>query len=368
MNEGEYMNRIFKSMIISLALIASSFASMVPLTSPVSATTGAECTDNAVVRCGVYSLASMRTAYKGDVKAAYNYFGITDGMVSGTTATIKEGQVNRNGNVIVDGNVIATGAITAGRHDRTGSTQFTAGGSTFYQRPASVGLVSDTTLEAYVMVDKNGQFLGAVLKPCGNPVKATPKVVKVPAAACTAVTAHKLTRTTYRFTGTASVKDGATISAYVFAVKGPSATNTYTVNSTTTTATTPTVPVTAGTHTVTLTVKTSLGDKTGANCATTFKVEEEPKTPPVVVTKTVVCNPATGQTITVEEKEAKNYKPVGDVACQPKVESATTEKVEVIASTGPGEILGGVAGLGSLTAAGYYLRASRQRLIDTIKR
>ncbi len=355
-------------MIVSLALIASSFATMVPLTTPVSAATVTDCSDNAVVRCGVHTVSELQSSYKGDVKAVFNHMGITDGMVSGT-ANIKNGVVTKSGDVLVGGKVIATDAISVGRTNKPGSTAFTAGGTTFYQRSTSSTFTS-SQLDAYVMVDNTGRFLGAVIKSCGNPVKATPPVVKTPVAACTAVTAHKLTRTTYRFTGTASVKDGATISAYVFAVKGPSSTNSYTVNSTTTTATTPTVTVTdAGTYTVTLTVKTSLGDKNGANCVTTFTVEKEPKTPPVVVpTKTVVCNPATGQTITVEEKEAKNYKPVGDVACQPKVESVTTEKVEVIASTGPGEILGGVAGLGSLTAAGYYLRASRQRLINTLRK
>ncbi|MEO5691245.1 MAG: hypothetical protein ABIQ64_03605 [Candidatus Saccharimonadales bacterium] len=362
------MKRLLRALVISLALVTSSFASIVPLaTTPVSAATVTDCSDNAVVNCGVHTVNELQSSYKGDVKAVYNHMGITDGMVSGT-ANIKEGVVTKSGDVLVGGKVIATDAISVGRTNKPGSTAFTAGGTTFYQRSTSSTFTS-SQLDAYVMVDNTGKFLGAVIKSCGNPVKATPVVVKVPAAACTAVTAHKLTRTTYRFTGTATVKDGATISAYVFAVKGPSATNSYTVASTTTTATTPTVTVTAaGTYTVTLTVKTSLGDKTGANCATTFTVEKEktPETPAPV--KTVVCNPATGQTITVEEKDAKNYKPVGDVACQPKVESAKTEKVEVIASTGPGEILGGVAGLGSLTAAGYYLRASRQRLINTLKK
>lgn len=51
-----------------------------------------------------------------------------------------------------------------------------------------------------------------------------------------------------------------------------------------------------------------------------------------------------------------------------KVESAKDEQPVVIASTGPAEVIGGVAGLGSLTAAGYYLRASRQRVFDAFKK
>lgn len=348
----------------------TSVFSIVPLATPVSATaTGGECDDNAVVRCGIYSTADLKAKYTGDVKAAYNYFGITDGMINGTAATIKNGTVNRNGDVILDGKVIATGAITAGRHNITGSTKFTAGGSTFYQRPTTVSFISREVFEAFIMVDSNGQFMGAVLKPCGNPVKATPVVLKKPAAVCTAVTVDKISRTQYRFTATATVKDGATISGFSFKV---SSTTTYYTKSVTTTATAATSPEfelkNPGNYTVIATAKTSVGDKSGEDCTAKFTVEKEPETPVVTPTKVEVCNPETGQTITVDEKDASKYKPVGDVACQPKVESAKDEKPQTIASTGPAEVIGGVAGLGSLTAAGYYLRASRQRVFDAFKK
>lgn len=348
----------------------TSVFSIVPLATPVSAAaTGGECDDNAVVRCGIYSTADLKARYTGDVKAAYNYFGITDGMINGTTATIKSGTVNRNGDVILDGKVVATGAITAGRQNISGSTKFTAGGSTFYQRPSTVSFVSRSVFEAYIMVDSNGQFMGAVLKPCGNPVKAKPVVVKNPAAACTAVTVDKISRTEYRFTATATVKDGATISGYSFKVSNASSNEVKSLTSTATSATSPVFTLkNAGEYTVIATVKTSLGDKTGADCTAKFTVEKEPEVPVVTPTKVTVCNPANGQTITVNEEDASKYKPVGDVACQPKVESAKDEKVTAIASTGPAEVLGGVAGLGSLTAAGYYLRASRQRLFSAIKK
>lgn len=359
------MTACIKYLAISLMLVMTSLFSAVPLTTPVSAAaTGGECDDNAVVKCGIYSTSDLKARYKGDVKAVYNYFGITDGMINGTTATIKNGEVHRNGDVIVGGKVIATDAITAGRHNLTGSTKFTAGGSTFYQRPSTVSFVSRDIFEAYVFVDANGNFLAAVLKPCGNPVKATPKVVKKPSAVCTAVTLQKISRTEFKFKGTASTKDGATISAYTFKITGP-INKTETVTSSSTLATTDTVTLDkAGTYTVALTVKTSVGNKTGPDCTASFVVKEEEK-PPVTPTKTTVCNPANGQTITVDEDQASQYKPVGDAACQPKVESATVEK---IASTGPADIFTGVAGLGSLTAAGYYLRASRNRLLGVIKK
>lgn len=359
------MNRILKHLLISFALVASSLFAVAQLSTPVSANaTGGECDDNAVVRCGIYSVEALRSHYKGDVKAAYNHFGISTSMIDGSGATIRNGHVNKNGDVVLDGKVIATGAITAGRQNIPGSTKFTAGGSTFYERPSTVSFISRDVFEAYIMVDKDGAFLGAVLKPCGNPVKAKPKVVKKPAATCSSVTAHKLSRTSYRFTGQASTVDGATISSYSFVITGPNTNRTVPVNTTSRSATTPTVSLTeAGTYAVTLTVKTSVGDRTGANCKTTFTVDKEPETP--APAKTVVCNPANGQTITVDEKDADKYKPVGDEACQPKVESV---KVEKIAETGATDYLMGATGLGSLTAAGYYLRASRQRLLVALKK
>lgn len=359
------MSPRIKYVLLSIMLIMTSLLSIVPLSTPVSASaTGGECNDNAIVKCGIYSRSDLEKRYTGDVKAVYNYFGITDGMIAGTSATIKNGEVTKAGNVVVDGKVIATNAITAGRQHMTGDTSFKAGGTTFYQRSTAISFVSRDVFQAYVMVDSEGNFLGAVLKPCGNPVKATPKVVKKPAAECTALTIQKISRTEYTFTAKATVKDGATISGYIFQVKGAGTSQTQTVNTTAATATTETVQVAKpGTYTVTVTVKTSVGNKTDTtNCQKEFTVEKEVVVTP---TKTTVCNPANGQTITVEEKDASQYKPVGDVACQPKVESA---KVETIASTGPADILGGVAGLGSLTAAGYYLRASRSRLLSVIKK
>lgn len=349
----------------------TSVFSIVPLATPVSAAaTGGECDDNAVVRCGIYSTDDLKKKYTGDVKAVYNHMGITDGMINGTSATIKNGTVLKNGDVVVDGKVIATGAVTVGRHNIGNSTQFTAGGSTFYQRPTTVSFVTRDVFEAYVFVDNDGKFLGAVLKPCGNPVTAKPVVVKKPAAACTAVTVKKISRTEYRFSATATVKDGATISQYVFEVTGPKTSTEETVTTESTSARSPVFTLEdVGDYTVEVTVVTSLGNKSGEDCTAEFTVEKEPEEPVVAPTKVEVCNPETGQTITVNKEDASKYKPVGDVACQPKVESAKVEApVTAIASTGPAEVIGGVAGLGSLTAAGYYLRASRQRVFDAFKK
>lgn len=328
----------------------------------------ADCDDNAVVRCGVYSLSEMRTNYKGDVKVIYNYFGMTDSMISGTGVQTKEGYVTKSGDVVVDGTVVATDAVSAGRQYKPGSTKVVKSTATFYTRPTTVSF-NVSKINAFIFVDNTGKFLGAVLKDCGNPIKATPKVVPKPAAACTNVKGHKISRTEYTFTATASTSNGATISSYTFTVSGPSTSKHVVVTTTSKTATTPTVSLkNPGTYTIYVTVKTSVGDRTSGTCNVRVTVDKEPTPEPEKVT---VCNPTTGVTITVDKNKADQYKPIGDVACQPKVETTTTTKgepVQTIASTGPVDYLVGTAGLGSLTAASYYLHVSRRRIADALRK
>lgn len=82
--------------------------------------------------------------------------------------------------------------------------------------------------------------------------------------------------------------------------------------------------------------------------------------PPTMVQ---VCNPATGQTITVNQSEAGNYKPVGDVACQPTTPPTPPE----LPHTGPADIIGGTVGIGALIAAiGYYVASRRGLLAELL--
>ncbi len=119
------------------------------------------------------------------------------------------------------------------------------------------------------------------------------------------------------------------------------------------------------------------------------KTAPKPKPTPVVVTKVKVCNPASGHTITVDETEASDYKPVGDAACSnitvcrlsdkktvtikesvfdsskySKDTSDCKEQPAVIPHTGPSDLIIGGLGASSLTAAGYYFHASRRNLLE----
>ena len=87
------------------------------------------------------------------------------------------------------------------------------------------------------------------------------------------------------------------------------------------------------------------------------------KQPFTVVPPTMVqvCNPATGQTITVNQSDQGNYKPVGDVACQPIPPQ--------LPHTGPADIIGGTVGIGALIASiGYYVASRRGLLTELLGR
>lgn len=292
-------------------------------------------------------------------------------------------------------------------------------------------------------------------------------VEQAPVAACEAVSVEKLGRTSFKFNGTASADNGASISQYIFRVyKGDNLVDTKTVDSTAKSASVNYTQETAGDYKVVLTVKTSLGDKTATSCEQPFTVSP-PKVPGVsinklvngkdyvrtpvgvvfdyqlkvtntgdvdlanaVVTDTpekgvelvsaevgsitgntwtytipelkigesmeftlkgkvlkyqagrinntacvdapevpgnpddcdnaevevpkdvVVCNPATDETITVKEEDAKNYAPVGSSQC---------EEVPVeLPTTGPADAAMKFIGLASLTGATVYYAASRR--------
>lgn len=138
-----------------------------------SAANAQDCSDNSVIRCGVQSIGELRAKYEANVngtKDIYTYFGLTKSIVN--EARVVNGLVNKNGTVTVSSKTVAKNALTAGRQFIPGSTKVTYGKTTFYTRTPSVSFLSNS-LEAYVFTDSKGQFLGAVIKECGNPVKGT---------------------------------------------------------------------------------------------------------------------------------------------------------------------------------------------------
>ena len=156
-----------------------------------------DCDNNAVIECGALTATELQQKYNASpsAQAIYTYFNISPADISNLTSTsancenfntasnpangVCAGTVTKSGTVLINGQIVAINAMTAGRQNMPGSTQETAGNTTFYTRPPSVSFVSDN-LDAFVVMN-NGQFQYAILSSCGNPVRATPTTKAPPA-------------------------------------------------------------------------------------------------------------------------------------------------------------------------------------------
>jgi len=132
-----------------------------------------DCDSNAVMNCGALSTTELQQKYSNKgVAQIYAHFGITAADVKATGSTAVSGLVYKDGTVRVNNTIVATGAVTAGRENISGSTKVTTGGVTFYKREPKVSF-NPNYLAAFVIM-KDGVFQYAILGACGNPVKATP--------------------------------------------------------------------------------------------------------------------------------------------------------------------------------------------------
>lgn len=138
------------------------------------------CDSNAVIWCGVTDVSMLQNRYaKGDghnsavsIQHIYAWFGISGSAISAMSSDTVNGSVTKSGNVFVGNRLVATNALTGGRQNIPGSTQESWGGTNFWIRKPSVSFL-DNSLSAFVVI-KNGQFQFAVIKSCGNAVKAAP--------------------------------------------------------------------------------------------------------------------------------------------------------------------------------------------------
>lgn len=291
-----------------------------------------DCSSNSVIRCGTFSIDTLRKKYNAGthgVKNIFWHFGITSDTIN--NKKVRNGYVTRGGDVVVDGKVVASNAVTAGRQYMPGSTKATNGGTTFYVRKPSVSF-KQNSLSAYVFFNSNGTFAGAVIKDCGNPVKATNKVTpKKPQVVCEGLTATRISKSNtagtakYRFTGTGRGIDGGKVVSYTFQFSdgrkefSKSRTVEHTFKE-------------AGTHTVKLTVKGSINGKSvwanSSKCKVTIKVDKpEPK-------KIKVCDLSSKKVVTINEDEYDSKKHSKDLDdCKEvvkKIEVCELETKEII--------------------------------------
>jgi cell division septation protein DedD len=157
----------FVGILVVTGLKASGMVSALSISSP------RDCDSNAVITCGALTTSELQTRYKNaGVSSIYNYFKISSKDISNISKTAESGRVYKDGKVTINGVIVATGAVTAGRENISGSTKVTSGTVTFYTRQPKVSFNPDY-INAFVVME-SGQFKFAILGACGNPVKATP--------------------------------------------------------------------------------------------------------------------------------------------------------------------------------------------------
>jgi uncharacterized repeat protein (TIGR01451 family) len=215
----------------SFVLVIASIAALATMGGAAAApSTTPDCDANAAVWCGVSQagslaneIAQVKKVYaNGDghnkyytIQDMYNYFGMSTSVINGmSTSNVVSGYVTKTGDVYAGNTLVATGAVTAGRQNMTGSTAVKYGATTFYTRTPSVSF-QDSELGALVNM-KNGVFQSAILVSCGNPVKATPKKPNY------SITKQVATAANGSFGSSVSVQSGAAV-FYKIAVKSTGA-------------------------------------------------------------------------------------------------------------------------------------------------
>lgn len=260
-----------------------------------------------IVSKGTWSYQAVKDAYNNnkEVRAIYDRYGV--GRV--INATPVEGFADaRNNTITVNGKVVAANVMTVqrrhvNRHQPDGWHKIGNSSYPYYYISNSFESMPKYGLNqpAFVWLDKDGKFIAAIAKDCGNPLwgyampvppkppkKETPK----PALTCNALSAKLVagTRNTYSFTVAATKKDGATIADYTFDF-GDGTTKTTADTTITHTYAKP------GNYKVRVTVngkETAAVHKTSEACATTVTVAADP---------IKVCDTTTKQIVTIERND-----------------------------------------------------------------
>lgn len=178
---------------------------------------------------------------------------------------------------------------------------------TVYARPMKLANGQDRIYGWVGHSAKIGWF--AIMQECGNlvtnSVPPPPPPPPQPNAVCQALSIVPISRTSYRLNGQGSAVNGAAIKGYTYVVKDSSgkvvANKTVATNATTSSIT---QALATGSYTAQLTVNTSLGAKTGANCQKQLTIAPPNKCPlnPLLTVEDSDCQPCPGdQTIWVKD-------------------------------------------------------------------
>lgn len=269
-----------------------------------------------MVRGGVWSGSQMMNHYDAntnDIRSLFDTIGITRAELSNATRNLQTLHSR-------DGNYSWGMTPHFGSAQGEGSYSVKSAGSgmrNFYYRPHQ--LWGNFTYTAYVGHSaKFGWF--AIMRNCGNlitksipPAPTCPpgqigtypncSTPPAPIVTCNALEIKQGDNNKYQFTANTSAANGATIQKYVF--------NVYRGNSLVKTleSTTPDVTYqekTPGSYKVTVTLKTSLGDRTSTGCQKTFNIAEPERCPqnPTLLKDDPRCQPCAGNpTLWIEDKQ-----------------------------------------------------------------
>lgn len=335
----EELTRRTGLILTALALVAQSFAVFSPPQSANAAST------SDFIYGGVSSVSAVLSAYDNpntDIKKIMDYAGITRGEL----AAMKDGGINSQ--------QYGKGAgawLTWGRTSRfsaaQGQVEHNISGTIVYSKPLWLYDTTSWTTDhgsyypAFIGTSaKMGTF--AIMKSCGNllttklpaPTPVPPIIVAVcrpgvgiiqipqtdkqpsdleassgecqPASTCSLLTVNSVDRTHVTLTAQAGVDRGATVSGYTFTIRKDSATGATTVEktypSTATSYKTESIELaTSGTYFASVTVHTSLGDRSissNANCGQTFSIAQPSKCQYnlLLIATSPECQPCPGNT------------------------------------------------------------------------
>jgi hypothetical protein len=149
-------------------------------TSALAISTGKDCDDYSIIRCGVTSTGDLLARYRASsyVQAAYANMNISGADITNMGTTAVAGTVYDDGTVYLGSqklakNEVAKDVRTEARLRVTnGDQKESLNNHTFYKRSLASSWTHKSAA-AYVVM-KNNVFQFAILAPCGNPIKGTP--------------------------------------------------------------------------------------------------------------------------------------------------------------------------------------------------
>lgn len=424
-----YKERTMKKFYASLLLLLAVASSALALNFGASESQAAvwnerDYSDNAIIKGGAMTRSELKQKVNNstELQKLFAHVGISKQMID--SGTVKDGLVYQNGNVTVgtEGNdkIVATDAHSVGRHYYAPNSEaFKVGDRTYYKRPTSNPHIFQNGLPqtAYIFYDAQGNYVGAIIKGCGNPIFSKPKEEPKPAPeyACVSVSRIKQADPNkYVFRAKSSVENGAKATGFTIEF-GDGKSEKVGVERTEGKYAYADIPHTyakAGTYNVKLTAHFTVNgktvSKTAENCQKSVTIPKEEEKPAPVPEKEQVCELKSGRIITINEEdfdaelysrdfddckmevcvidtkevitidrpdydesihttdmsvceEVEEEEVLGEQAPKPTPKGETPE---VIASTGPAEIISGLFGSSALALGAVSYVKSRRALGD----